>query len=81
MADTIFTGESSCLAEYITDLSCMNLPKQDGEVPVSGIELSLENRRWESKSQINLSRCNIPEQDIPVCRRGWQLVSALIPTE
>ena len=48
---------------------------------VSGMELGLENRRRESESQINLPRGDIPQQHIPVRRRGEELVSAPVPAE
>lgn len=45
------------------------------------MELSLQNRGWESEPQINFPRSDIPEEDIPIGGGREQLVSTPVPAE
>ena len=50
-------------------------------IPISGMELGLENRGWESESEINLPRGNVPEEHIPVGGGGEEFVATPVPAK
>ena len=45
------------------------------------MKLGLENRGWESETQVNFPRGNVPEEHVPVGGGGEEFVSAPVPAE
>ena len=48
---------------------------------VSGVELCMKDRGGETKTEVHITRCHIPQHHIPVSGRTEQLATTTIPTE